>query len=64
MRVAAVQLESTVDTERNLATAERLVRDAAAGGAELVTLGALGILVAVLMIRPSGLFSRAQARRV
>ena len=34
------------------------------GGAELVTLGALGILVAVLMIRPSGLFSRAQARRV
>jgi deaminated glutathione amidase len=38
MRVAAVQLESTVDTERNLATAERLVREAAAGGAELVVL--------------------------
>ena len=34
------------------------------GGAELVALGALGILVAVLMIGPSGLFSRAQARRV
>ena len=34
------------------------------GGAELVTLGALGILVAVLMVRPNGLFSRAQARRV
>ena len=38
MRVAAVQLESTVDTESNLATAERLVRDAAAEGAELVVL--------------------------
>jgi branched-chain amino acid transport system permease protein len=34
------------------------------GGAELVTLGALVILVAVLMVRPSGLFTRAQARRV
>jgi branched-chain amino acid transport system permease protein len=34
------------------------------GGAELVTLGALAILVAVLMVRPNGLFSRAQARRV
>ena len=34
------------------------------GGAELVTLGALVILVAVLMVRPNGLFSRAQARRV
>src|SRR3954452_10579552 len=29
------------------------------GGAELVTLGALVILVAVLMVRPSGLFTRA-----
>ena len=38
MRVAAIQLESTVDTERNLATAERLVREAAADGAELVVL--------------------------
>jgi predicted amidohydrolase len=38
MRVAAVQLESTVDTERNLATAERLVREAAADGAELIVL--------------------------
>ena len=34
------------------------------GGAELVTLGALVILIAVLMIRPSGLFTRTQARRV
>ena len=34
------------------------------GGAELVTLGALVILVAVLMVRPSGLFTRTQARRV
>jgi deaminated glutathione amidase len=38
MRAAAVQLESTVDTERNLETAERLVRGAAADGAELVVL--------------------------
>ena len=33
-------------------------------GAELVTLGALVILIAVLMVRPSGLFTRTQARRV
>jgi branched-chain amino acid transport system permease protein len=33
-------------------------------GASVVTLGALGILVAVLMIRPSGLFAPATARRV
>ncbi len=33
-------------------------------GAEMVTLGALVILVAVLMVRPSGLFTRTQARRV
>jgi branched-chain amino acid transport system permease protein len=33
-------------------------------GAELVTLGALVILIAVLMVRPTGLFTRAQARRV
>jgi predicted amidohydrolase len=38
MRAAAVQLESTVDIERNLETAERLVRSAAADGAELVVL--------------------------
>jgi predicted amidohydrolase len=38
MRVAAVQLTSTTDTARNLATADRLVRDAAARGAELVVL--------------------------
>src|SRR4051812_23786196 len=33
-------------------------------GSETVTLGALAILVAVLMVRPSGLFTRTQARRV
>ncbi len=38
MRAAAVQLESIVDIERNLETAERLVRRAAADGAELVVL--------------------------
>jgi predicted amidohydrolase len=38
MRAAAVQLESTTDTEANLASAERLTRAAAAGGAELVVL--------------------------
>ncbi len=38
MRAAAVQLNSTSDKARNLATAERLVRAAAAAGAELVAL--------------------------
>jgi deaminated glutathione amidase len=38
MRAAAVQLNSTDDKGRNLATAERLVRAAAADGAELVAL--------------------------
>jgi predicted amidohydrolase len=38
MRVAAVQLNSTGDKARNLAVAERLVRAAAADGAELVAL--------------------------
>lgn len=38
MRVAAVQLNSTDDKARNLAAAERLVRDAAEAGAELVAL--------------------------
>ena len=38
MRAAAVQLNSTDDVDRNLATADRLVRDAAARGAELVVL--------------------------
>jgi deaminated glutathione amidase len=38
MRVAAVQLNSNGDKDRNLATAERLVRDAAAAGAEFVAL--------------------------
>ena len=38
MRVAAVQLNSNGDKERNLAAAERLVRESAAGGAELVVL--------------------------
>jgi predicted amidohydrolase len=38
MRAGAVQLNSTDDTERNLATADRLVRDAVRDGAELVVL--------------------------
>jgi predicted amidohydrolase len=38
LRAAAVQLNSTDDRERNLATAERLVRAAAADGATLVAL--------------------------
>ena len=38
MRVAAVQLNSTAEVARNLEAAERLVRDAAADGAELVAL--------------------------
>ncbi len=38
MRAAAVQLNSTEDTDRNLETADRLVREAARLGAELVVL--------------------------
>jgi deaminated glutathione amidase len=38
LRAAAIQLNSTEDTDANLATADRLVRDAAARGAELVVL--------------------------
>ena len=38
LRAAAVQLTSTADRSRNLATADRLVRDAAAQGARLVVL--------------------------
>jgi predicted amidohydrolase len=38
VRVAAVQLNSNGDKDRNLAAAERLVREAAADGAELVAL--------------------------
>jgi len=38
MRAAAVQLNSTADTERNLASADRLTRAAAADGARLVVL--------------------------
>jgi predicted amidohydrolase len=38
LRAAAVQLNSTDDKARNLAAAERLVREAAADGAELVAL--------------------------
>jgi deaminated glutathione amidase len=38
MRAAAVQLNSTADIDANLATADRLVREAAAKGAELVAL--------------------------
>src|SRR5918998_655953 len=38
MRAAAVQLNSTEDKERNLATADRLTRKAGAEGADLVVL--------------------------
>ncbi len=38
MRAAAVQLNSTEDKERNLATADRLTREAANAGAELIVL--------------------------
>jgi predicted amidohydrolase len=38
LRAAAVQLQSTNDTERNLADADRLTRAAAADGAQLVVL--------------------------
>jgi predicted amidohydrolase len=38
MRAAAVQLNSTDDTDRNLETADRLVREAVALGAQLVVL--------------------------
>ncbi len=38
MRAAAVQLNATDDTDRNLATADRLTREAAAQGAGLVVL--------------------------
>jgi deaminated glutathione amidase len=38
VRAGAVQLNSTEDTDRNLATADRLVREAASLGAELVLL--------------------------
>ncbi len=38
MRAAAVQLNSTDDIDRNLATADRLVREAAGRGAQLVVL--------------------------
>jgi predicted amidohydrolase len=38
LRVAAVQLNSTADKDRNLAAAERLVREAAADGAAFVAL--------------------------
>jgi len=38
MRAAVIQLNSTAEVDRNLATAERLVRDAAGQGAELIAL--------------------------
>jgi predicted amidohydrolase len=38
MRAAAVQLNSTDDKARNMATADRLVRDAAGDGADLIVL--------------------------
>jgi len=38
LRAAAIQLNATTDSERNMATADRLVRDAAGRGAELILL--------------------------
>jgi predicted amidohydrolase len=38
MRAAGIQLNSTEDKDRNMATADRLVRDAAADGADLIVL--------------------------
>jgi predicted amidohydrolase len=38
MRAAAIQLNSNADKDRNLETAERLVREAAGAGAELIVL--------------------------
>ena len=38
MRAAAIQLNSTQDKQRNMATADRLTRDAAADGARLIVL--------------------------
>src|SRR3954451_19949838 len=38
MRAAVVQMNSTADVDRNLEVAERLVRDAAGRGADLVVL--------------------------
>src|SRR5579864_4740128 len=38
MRAAAVQMNSTPDADANLATADRLVREAASQGAEMVAL--------------------------
>ena len=38
MRAAAVQLNSTEDKKRNLEAADRLTREAAAHGADLVVL--------------------------
>jgi deaminated glutathione amidase len=38
VRAGAIQLTASNDTDRNLATADRLVRDAAARGAELIVL--------------------------
>ena len=45
MRAAAVQLTSTADRQRNLATADRLTRAAAAAGAELVVLPEKGAVL-------------------
>ncbi|MGO9752618.1 MAG: carbon-nitrogen hydrolase family protein [Solirubrobacteraceae bacterium] len=70
MRAAAVQLNSTEDLERNLATADRLVREAAGRGAELVVLpekwNVLGTREAMAAAAqpldgPAGLWARAVA---
>jgi predicted amidohydrolase len=73
MRAAAVQLNSTEDRQRNLATADRLVREAAARGAELVVLpekwNVLGIPDAMAAAAepldgPASLWARGIAREL
>jgi deaminated glutathione amidase len=54
MRIAAVQLNSTGDKARNLAAAERLVRAAAADGAELVALAEKWNLLAAGEVMAAG----------
>ena len=71
MRVAAVQLNSTEDKDRNIATADRLTRAAAADGATLVllpekfdVLGTHGDYLrgAETLDRPGGRTGRARPR--
>src|SRR3954463_11911716 len=73
MRAAAIQLNSTADKGRNLEVAERLVREAAADGADLVGLpekwNLLGDSAALLagaepLHRPTLAAARAWAREL